>query len=87
VVRVGIHGLRVALARRVPSMLARADAAALMLQHAVVSAAAVERAHAAGAAVWAWTVDDPDEAERLDAAGVDAIITNDPARLLVTLRP
>ena len=39
-------------------MLERAGARALMLQHAVVSAAAVERAHAAGAAVWAWTVDD-----------------------------
>ena len=49
-----------------------------MLHHAVVSPAAVERAHAAGAAVWAWTVDDPDELARLDAAGVDAVITNDP---------
>lgn len=86
-VRVGLHGLRAALARRVPAMIARADAAALMLQHAVVSRAAVERAHAAGAAVWAWTVDDPAEAARLEALGVDAIITNDPQTLVVTLRP
>ena len=63
---------------RVPAMIERAGAAALMLHHAVVSAAAVERAHAAGAAVWAWTVDDPAELARLDAAGVDAVITNDP---------
>jgi glycerophosphoryl diester phosphodiesterase len=49
-----------------------------MLHHAVVSAASVERAHSVDAAVWAWTVDDPAELARLDAAGVDAVITNDP---------
>jgi glycerophosphoryl diester phosphodiesterase len=38
----------------------------------------VERAHATGAAVWAWTVDDDVELARLDAAGVDAVISNDP---------
>ena len=59
-------------------MIGRAGASALMLHHAVVSPAAVERAHAAGAAVWAWTVDDPNELARLEAAGVDAVITNDP---------
>jgi glycerophosphoryl diester phosphodiesterase len=59
-------------------MIERAGATALMLQHAVVSAPAVERAHAAGVAVWAWTVDDPAELARLEAAGVDAVITNDP---------
>jgi glycerophosphoryl diester phosphodiesterase len=58
-----------------------------MLHHAVVSAAAVERAHARGAAVWAWTVDDPIEAERVVRAGVDAVITNDPAFLTATLMP
>ena len=61
-------------------MIERVGAAALMLHHAVVSAAAsVERAHGLGAAVWAWTVDDPAELAPLDAAGVDAIITNDPS--------
>ena len=58
-----------------------------MLHHAVVSAASVERAHGVGAAVWAWTVDDPAELTRLDAAGVDAVITNDPGlfRAMATL--
>ena len=56
-------------------MIERAGAAALMLHHAVVSAASVERAHGAGAAVSAWTVDDPAELMRLEAAGVDAVIT------------
>jgi glycerophosphoryl diester phosphodiesterase len=43
-----------------------------------VSEAAVDRAHTAGAAVWAWTVDDPAEVARLDRAEVDAVISNDP---------
>jgi len=77
-IRIGTLALRRALVARIPAMIERAGAAALMLHHAVVSAAAVERAHAAGAAVWTWTVDDPDELARLDAAGVDAVISNDP---------
>jgi glycerophosphoryl diester phosphodiesterase len=85
VIRASTAALRRSLARRVPSMLERAGAAALMLHHAVVSAAAVERAHARGAAVWAWTVDDPTEAERVVRAGADAVITNDPAMLAATL--
>ena len=77
-IRVGTLALRRAIVARVPGMIERAGAAALMLQHAVVSTAAVERAHRAGVAVWAWTVDDPVELARLEAAGVDAVITNDP---------
>lgn len=78
VIRLGTLALRRALVARIPAMIERAGAAALMLHHAVVSAPAVRRAHGAGAAVWAWTVDDPIELARLDAAGVDAVITNDP---------
>ena len=77
-IRVGTLALRRAIVARIPAMIDRAGAAVLMLQHAVVSAAAVERAHGAGVAVWAWTVDDPAELARLELAGVDAIITNDP---------
>jgi len=77
-IRLGTLALRRAVVMRVPAMIERAGAAALMLHHAVVSAPAVERAHGAGAAVWAWTVDDPTELARVDAAGVDAVITNNP---------
>ena len=39
---------------------------------------AVERAHATSAAVLAWTVDTREDLERVVAAGVDGVITNDP---------
>jgi glycerophosphoryl diester phosphodiesterase len=88
-IRLGTLALRQALAARIPAMIAKAGADALMLQHAVVSRTAVVRAHAAGVAVWAWTVDDPAELERLDAIGVDAVISNDPRifSALATLPP
>ncbi|HEY4394646.1 MAG TPA: glycerophosphodiester phosphodiesterase [Polyangia bacterium] len=41
---------------------------------------AVQRWHRRGYRVSVWTVDAPAELRRLAAAGVDAIITNDPAR-------
>ena len=86
-IRLGILAARRTLAARIPAMIARAGASALMLHHAVVTGSAVERAHRAGAAVWAWTVDDAAELARLDAAGVDAVISNDPEifRSLATL--
>ena len=69
---------RAVTARRLPGMIRRADATALMLQHKLVTPGAVERAHAAGAAVLAWTVDTREDLERVVAADVDGVITNDP---------
>lgn len=43
-------------------------------------AAFVAEAHEAGVRVGTWTVDDPEAIDRLFAAGVDAVATNDPAR-------
>ena len=34
--------------------------------------------HAAGGHLYAWTVDDPAQIVRLEALGVDGVITNDP---------
>jgi glycerophosphoryl diester phosphodiesterase len=59
-------------------MLRRAGATALMLQHALVTPAAVARAHALGAPVLAWTVDEQADLDRVVAAGVDGVISNDP---------
>jgi glycerophosphoryl diester phosphodiesterase len=84
-IRGGTRALQAVLPRRVPALLARSGADALMLHHRVVSPAAVARAHRAGAAVWAWTVDDPAELARVEAAGVDAVITNDPRIFAATL--
>lgn len=46
---------------------------------------AVLAAHEAGLGVMVWTVEDPDQARRLAGAGVDALCTDDPARLVAAL--
>jgi glycerophosphoryl diester phosphodiesterase len=74
----GLAATRVAAGRLLPRMTRRAGVTALMLQHQLATRAAVDRVRAAGTAVFAWTVDDPVELERLVAAGVDGVITNDP---------
>ena len=48
--------------------------------HALVTPRRVARAHAAGLAVHAWTVDRAATARRMRRCGVDGIFTNDPAR-------
>jgi glycerophosphoryl diester phosphodiesterase len=82
----GAAALRVALPRRIERMLAFADARIAALHFAVVSRAVVERCHALDVPVLVWTVDDPARARRLDALGVDAIVSNDPETLRATLR-
>lgn len=77
-VAVGLSALRASVPTRVPRMLRRGGATVLMLQHALVTPAAVARAHVLGAPVFAWTVDDPADLARVEAAGVDGVITNDP---------
>ena len=48
--------------------------------HTLVTPSRVARAHAAGVAVHAWTVDRAVLARRMRGCGVDGIFTNDPAR-------
>ena len=50
----------------------------------VATRSVIERCHDHGAAVWAWTVDEPRTVTRL-AAGVDGIVSNDPRVLAATL--
>lgn len=87
VVRVGLAGLRTAVPAIVGPLLRGARTSVLSLHRSVVSAAAVRAAHRRGAAVIAWTVDDPDELARVEAAGVDAVVTNDPAIFASKLQP
>ena len=55
-------------------------------QRLIRSASLVRQLHAAGAAVWCWTVNDPARARRLAALGVDGIISDNPALLRRVLR-
>ena len=85
VVRPGLALMRARLPRRILGWLEAADAQAATLNWAVVTRAAVDACHAAGAAVYVWTVNDAVLAKTLVETGVDGIITDDP-RLLVPAR-
>jgi glycerophosphoryl diester phosphodiesterase len=87
VIRAGLTAARASVPPRIPGMLRRAAASALMLQHTLVSTAAVVRAHSVGCPLLAWTVDAPADLARAIDAGVDAVITNDPRQLMATLAP
>ena len=80
-VRAGLAVLRAALPRRLPRWLRSVEASAATLNAAVVSPAAIAACHGLGAAVYVWTVNDPELARTLVESGIDAIITDDPANV------
>jgi glycerophosphoryl diester phosphodiesterase len=74
---------------RIPSLLSGSQANVLALHHAFASDRVVTAAHARGAAVFVWTVNDPAAVERFAALDVDGIVTDDPGmarQTLATLR-
>jgi glycerophosphoryl diester phosphodiesterase len=73
-----LGAMRVALPSRIGPWLESTGATVATLHYFLVSRAVVARCHAQGAAVFAWTVDDPQTVSRLDRLGVDGIISNDP---------
>jgi glycerophosphoryl diester phosphodiesterase len=77
--------MRATLPRRIAGLLDRAGATVATLHYLVATRAVIDRCHVHGAAVWAWTVDDPRAVKRLAAAGVDGIVSNDPRVLAATL--
>jgi glycerophosphoryl diester phosphodiesterase len=83
--RVGATALRQAMPARVPVLLRWARANTLSLHHALCSRAAVATAHRLGAPVLAWTVNDAAGVQRVAAAGVDGIVSDDPEMALATL--
>ena len=85
VARTGLRMLHATLPPLVGRLLALSRASALVLHHTAISPAAVRRTHACGAAVVTWTVDEVSELERVAAAGVDAVVTNDPRIFTSTL--
>jgi glycerophosphoryl diester phosphodiesterase len=77
--------LRPAMRVRLPPLLAAARAQALSVRHEIVGRALVGATHARGAAVIAWTVNDPASVGRLAGIGVDAIVSDDPGMVLRVL--
>jgi glycerophosphoryl diester phosphodiesterase len=69
---------RLALPFRIGRLLEGAGASATTLRHQVISKSVVDRCHELGFPVLAWTVNRPSVLARLDALGVDGVITDDP---------
>lgn len=83
----GAAAFRQALPMRIAALLARAEATVASLHYGVVSRATVARCHGLGVPVIAWTVDTPRLLARMTAAGVDAVVSNDPRIFRATLSP
>ena len=77
-VRAGLRMLRPVTPAFAGRLLAHAGASTLALQHMLVTAAVVRRAHARDAPVIAWTLENRRDLERVTEAGVDAIVVDDP---------
>lgn len=84
-IRGGLRALRIVAPRLVARLLSRSGASAVVLHHALVVPSVVRVAHARGAPVVAWTIKDVRDLVRVDAAGVDAIVADDPAIFVSTL--
>jgi glycerophosphoryl diester phosphodiesterase len=76
--RLIVRALKRTLPHRIGPLLRAARATVAVLYWEVITAAVVERCHALGAPVLAWTVDDAEVVPWLDGLGVDGVVTNDP---------
>ena len=86
----GAASLRAVMPLRVPALLRAARANVLSLHYALVTPSVVAAAHTLGAPVIAWTVNEPALVLQLAAAGVDALVSDDPrivVEALATLGP
>jgi glycerophosphoryl diester phosphodiesterase len=69
---------RTALPRYAAAAIRSGRVDALMAHWRLVTPALVSHLHAAGGELYVWTVDDRAQIERLEALGVDGVISNDP---------
>ena len=73
-----LAAMRLALPYRIAGLVEEVGASAVTLKHDVVSGRVVDRCHELGVAVLVWTVNDRALFQRLDALGVDGVISDDP---------
>jgi glycerophosphoryl diester phosphodiesterase len=83
--RPALRALRRVTPLLVRPLLAVTRASDIVLHYSLVTESSVRAAHARGAAVVTWTVNDPAVLARVDEAGVDAVVTNDPFIFTSTL--
>jgi glycerophosphoryl diester phosphodiesterase len=69
---------RTALPRRAAAAIRSGSVDALMAHWRLVTPALVRHVHRAGGELYVWTVDDAQRIARLEALGVDGVISNDP---------
>jgi glycerophosphoryl diester phosphodiesterase len=74
----GLAAMKLTLPRLIGRWLERAAASAAVVHRQLVTPSLIRVCHHRGAAVWAWTVNDPAEAGSLVEWGADAIISDDP---------
>ena len=75
---VALRWMRATLPARVARAIERGQCEAIMSHRLLVSRQLVRHVHDAGGQLYVWSVDDAAEIERLEALGVDAVISNDP---------
>ena len=73
-----LRWLRAGLPAKAGRAIRRGGCEAIMSHRLLVSHRLVSHVHEAGGQLYVWTVDDPEEIERFETMGVDAVITNDP---------
>ena len=73
-----LRWMRAGLPAKAERALGRGQCEAFMVHRLLVSRLLVERVQDSGGQLYVWTVDDAHEIGRLEALGVDAVITNDP---------
>lgn len=78
VVRLGLRSVRPIAPQLVARLLARSQGSTVALHHSLATPAVVQRAHGLGAKVVAWTLQNRADLARVDVAGVDAVVVDDP---------
>jgi glycerophosphoryl diester phosphodiesterase len=73
-----LAAMRISLPYRIAGLVEEVEASVVTLKHRVVSKEVVERCHELGVAVLVWTVNDRGLFRRLEALGVDGVISDDP---------